>query len=69
MHLDVNEQPGLLAPWGEQLFLSKKVPLTSADGEVEGLCGISTNITDQRLNEVTLREAVMTLERERENKL
>jgi signal transduction histidine kinase len=24
---------------GEQLFLSKKVPLTSANGEVEGLCG------------------------------
>jgi len=31
-------------PWGEQLFLSKKVPLTSANGEVDGLCGISTNI-------------------------
>ena len=56
-------------PWGEQLFLSKKVPLTSANGEVEGLCGISTNITDQRQNELTLREAIMTLERERENKL
>jgi PAS domain S-box-containing protein len=56
-------------PWGEQLFLSKKVPLTSADGQVEGLCGISTNITDQKRNESTLRETIMTLERERENKL
>ncbi len=56
-------------PWGEQLFLSKKVPLTSAQGEIEGLCGISTNITDQRRNELTLRETIMTLERERENKL
>ena len=56
-------------PWGEQLFLSKKVPLTSANGEVDGLCGISTNITDQRQNELTLRETIMTLERERENKL
>ena len=56
-------------PWGEQLFLSKKVPLTSADGAVEGLCGISTNITDQRRDELTLRETIMTLERERENKL
>ena len=56
-------------PWGEQLFLSKKVPLISIDGEVEGLCGISTNITDQRRNELDLREAIMTLERERENKL
>jgi PAS domain S-box-containing protein len=56
-------------PWGEQLFLSKKVPLMSASGEVEGLCGISTNITDQRRNELALRETVTTLERERENKL
>jgi len=56
-------------PWGEQLFLSKKVPLISVDGYVEGLCGISTNITDQRRNEFDLREAIMTLERERENKL
>ena len=43
-------------PWGEQLFLSKKVPLTSAQGEIEGLCGISTNITDQRRNELTLQK-------------
>jgi PAS domain S-box-containing protein len=56
-------------PWGEQLFLSKKVPLVSTDGQVEGLCGISTNITVQRRNELTLRETIMTLERERENKL
>jgi PAS domain S-box-containing protein len=56
-------------PWGEQLFLSKKVPLISPAGEVEGLCGISTNITDQRKNELALRETISTLERERENKL
>jgi PAS domain S-box-containing protein len=56
-------------PWGEQLFLSKKVPLISPSGEVEALCGISTNITDQRRNELALRETIATLERERENKL
>jgi PAS domain S-box-containing protein len=56
-------------PWGEQLFLSKKVPLFSSAGEVEGLCGISSNITNQRKNELTLRETITTLERERENKL
>jgi PAS domain S-box-containing protein len=56
-------------PWGEQLFLSKKVPLISASGEVEGLCGISTNITDQRRAELALRETIIKLERERENKL
>ena len=56
-------------PWGEQLFLSKKVPFISSAGEVEGLCGISTNITNQRKNELALRETITTLERERENKL
>jgi PAS domain S-box-containing protein len=56
-------------PWGEKLFLSRKVPLIAPDGEVEGLCGISTDITDRRRNELDLREAVTTLERERENKL
>ena len=33
------------APGGERLVLSKKVPLTSGSGEVEGICGISTDIT------------------------
>jgi PAS domain S-box-containing protein len=56
-------------PWGEQLFLSKKVPLISANGEVEGLSGISTNITVQRRNELALRETILTLERERQNRL
>jgi PAS domain S-box-containing protein len=56
-------------PWGEQLFLSKKVPLISPSGEVEGLSGISTNITVQRRNELALRETILTLERERQNRL
>ena len=55
--------------WGDQIFLTRKVPLTSASGEVEGICGISTDITDHRRTELALREAIMTLERERENKL
>jgi len=56
-------------PWGEQLFLSKKVPLISPSGEVEEICGISTNITDNRRTELALRETIMKLERERENRL
>ena len=51
-------------PWGEQLFLSKKVPLISANGEVEGLSGISTDITVQRRNELALREPILTLPRQ-----
>jgi PAS domain S-box-containing protein len=57
------------SPRGERLVLSKKVPLTSASGEVEGICGISTDITDLRRTELALREAVAKLEHERENKL
>jgi PAS domain S-box-containing protein len=56
-------------PQGERLVLSKKVPLMSANGEVEGICGISTDITELRQTELTLRETIMALERERENKL
>ena len=57
------------SPRGERLVLSKKVPLTSSDGEVEGVCGISTDITDLRRTELALREVVAKLERERDNKL
>src|SRR6202140_2989748 len=54
---------------GERIFLAKKVPLISSNGKVEGMCGISTDITDLRRTELALREAVITLESERENKL
>ena len=56
-------------PSGKRLLLSKKVPLISATGEVEGICGISTDITDLRGTELALREAVETLQRERDNRL
>src|SRR5215475_7773339 len=56
-------------PAGERLLLSKKVPLISDRGEVVGICGISTDITEIRQTELALREAVETLQRERDNKL
>ena len=56
-------------PAGERVLLSKKVPLISDIGEVEGVCGISTDITDLRQTELALREAVEKLQRERDNKL
>jgi PAS domain S-box-containing protein len=59
----------VMGPSGERLFLAKKVPLISSDGKVEGMCGISTDITDLRRTELALREAVVTLESERDNKL
>jgi C4-dicarboxylate-specific signal transduction histidine kinase len=54
---------------GQRLYLAKKVPLISSSGNVEGMCGISTDITDLRRTELALREAVMSLEGERDNKL
>jgi PAS domain S-box-containing protein len=59
----------VVGPSGERLFLAKKVPLISSDGKVEGMCGISTDITDLRRTELALREAIITLESERDNKL
>jgi PAS domain S-box-containing protein len=59
----------VMGPTGERLFLAKKVPLISSNGEVEGMCGISTDITDLRRTELALREAVITLEGEQNNKL
>jgi PAS domain S-box-containing protein len=59
----------VIAPSGERLYLAKKVPLMSSNGKVEGMCGISTDITALRRTELALREAVITLEGERDNKL
>jgi PAS domain S-box-containing protein len=59
----------VMGPSGERLFLAKKVPLISSNGKVEGMCGISTDITDLRRAELALRDAVITLEGERDNKL
>jgi PAS domain S-box-containing protein len=66
--LTVTEET-VASPRGERLVLSKKVPLTSINGEVEGICGISTDITDLRRTEVALRDAVAKLEHERDSKL
>src|SRR6267154_3555457 len=59
----------VMAPSGERLYLAKKVPLISSDGKIEGMCGISTDITDLHRTELALRESVIRLEGERDNKL
>lgn len=61
-------QERLDTPLGEQVFLSRKVPLTSSSDEVEGICGISTNITDRRRAELALQEA-NTMLQQRTNEL
>src|SRR5258708_18398246 len=47
----------VMAPSGERLYLAKKVPLISSSGEVDGMCGISTDITDLHRTELALRES------------
>src|SRR5712675_3169942 len=59
----------LMLPSGQRLYLARKVPLISSNGNVEGMCGISTDITNLRRTELALREAVITLKGERDNKL
>src|ERR1700680_2829708 len=59
----------LMGPSGQRLYLAKKVPLISSDGKVEGMCGISTDITELRRTELALGAAVIKLEGERDNKL
>ena len=57
------------APGGQRLVLSKKVPLITGAGKVEGICGISTDITELRRTELALQEAVTKLEQRQDNKL
>lgn len=59
----------VISPSGERIYLARKVPLMSSSGKVEGMCGISTDITNLRRTELALREAVISLEGERDNKL
>nr|WP_281396673.1 transporter substrate-binding domain-containing protein [Roseospira visakhapatnamensis] len=45
------------AEMGNRIFLTMKVPLFDSDGAVEGVCGISTEITDRKRMEVELMTA------------
>ncbi|MBP7459710.1 MAG: PAS domain S-box protein [Candidatus Delongbacteria bacterium] len=47
----------LTYPNGNRYFISVKFPLHSASGEVTGLCGMTTEITDRRQHEEELRES------------
>lgn len=41
----------------ERLYLSTKVPLIDQNGQVQGVCGIATDITEMRQSELLLRES------------
>ena len=51
-------------PWhdGSHTFVSAKFPLRSAMGSIEGLCGVSTDITDRKRAEAALQRANEELE-------
>jgi two-component system sensor histidine kinase/response regulator len=55
------EMPG--RPGTDRVFLANKVPLINEIGEVYGICGISTDITDRKLAEKELQEKMEELER------
>ncbi|HYH95067.1 PAS domain-containing protein [Hyalangium sp.] len=49
-------------PDGVHTFISAKFPLRSAMGTIEGLCGVSTDITDRKRAEAALQRANEELE-------
>ena len=55
------EMPG--RPGTDRIFLANKVPLINEIGEVYGICGISTDITDRKAAEKELKEKMEELER------
>jgi PAS domain S-box-containing protein len=55
------EMPG--RPGTDRVFLANKVPLINEIGEVYGVCGISTDITDRKRAEKELQEKMEELER------
>lgn len=56
-------------PDGIRHYLAVKFPQRDADGNVTGICGISTDITDRRNSEVRLQEAAAFFEQAREGML
>jgi PAS domain S-box-containing protein len=50
------------APEGERAFLSVKFPLRDSGGAVAAVCGISTDITDRRRQELAARRALARVE-------
>lgn len=45
-------------PEGKKWFLLSKIPLKSADGEINGLLGIGKEVTDIKEREIELRESI-----------
>ena len=47
---------------GTHVYLSQKFPLFAVDGKIEGICGISTDITARKQMENSLRERTQAVE-------
>ncbi len=54
-HIVLEEQ--IPQPDGVKLYISEKFPLVDSNGDVYALCGISTDVTDRRNQEMHLRQA------------
>jgi diguanylate cyclase (GGDEF)-like protein/PAS domain S-box-containing protein len=57
VRITVEEVTGEADDRERRTFLSTKIPLTSTDGQTYALCGISTDITDRKKTEDSLRIA------------
>ena len=65
----VKEEPVVLKDGTKAIFLSKKVPLTDANGKIIGILGMSIDITDRKRAEILEQEKAIAeaqLEKERE---
>ena len=60
------EEEVLPGPGGERCFLSIKFPLLAPDRSVRGLCGMSAEITQRKLDEQRIQELVAQLQVERD---
>ncbi len=49
--------------WGKRFYITVKFPLLDDNNIVQGLCGISTDITERKLSEKALRANALELER------
>ena len=61
-HLEVEEINTRLGGEGTRAYLSVKIPLRHPDGTIHALCGISTDITERRKAEESLRIAATVFE-------
>lgn len=62
----IEKEEVLTSENGQRYFISVKFPIYSDNGAITGLCGMSTEITEQKQNEIRLRALTAKLEKVKE---